>query len=60
VLLVAVFAALSFGPATGGRCAARAARRPLPSLPRFLAVPFPIFMWPALFTSWFASWHWIA
>jgi Mannosyltransferase (PIG-V) len=55
--------------------------QPLMSLPRFLAVLFPIFMWLALwseerratdrvaavsalglglFTSWFASWHWIS
>jgi hypothetical protein len=55
--------------------------QPLMSLPRFLAVLFPIFMWLALwseehratdrvaavsalglglFTSWFASWHWLA
>jgi hypothetical protein len=44
VLLVAVFAALSFGPAQG----APASPEPLTSLPRFLAVTFPIFMWLAL------------
>jgi hypothetical protein len=54
VLLVAVFAALSFGPATGGLGAENAAKpQPLTSLPRFVAVLFPIF-------AQFASWHWVS
>jgi Mannosyltransferase (PIG-V) len=54
VLLVAVFAALSFGPATGGLAATNAAKFDVPSLTHALAPPLlaPLARWDAV---WYLS-----